>query len=156
MSGFIIALVVIVGGFLVGRFVAVPQLSQRPDNLGVSDDGLLQDCPRSPNCVNSQTGTGYAEIEPIHYTGDADDALNRLVGVINGMDRSEIVTQRSNYIHAEFKSALWGFIDDVEFYIDDDEKVIHFRSAARLGQSDINANRRRMIEVRRRFDASAA
>jgi uncharacterized protein (DUF1499 family) len=41
-----------------------------------------------------------------------------------------------------------GFVDDVEFLIDDSAKVIHVRSASRLGQSDLGVNRQRIETIR--------
>jgi uncharacterized protein (DUF1499 family) len=41
-----------------------------------------------------------------------------------------------------------GFVDDVEFYTDDSAKVIHVRSASRLGKSDLGVNRKRVEDIR--------
>ena len=41
-----------------------------------------------------------------------------------------------------------AFVDDVEILFDDASKIIHFRSASRVGYSDFGVNRRRMEEVR--------
>ena len=39
---------------------------------------------------------------------------------------------------------------------DDNAKTIHFRSASRIGYSDLGVNRRRMEEIRKAFAATAA
>jgi uncharacterized protein (DUF1499 family) len=67
------------------------------------------------------------------------------------MPRTTIVTLEEDYIRAEFKSRIFGFVDDVEFWFDDEQKVIHFRSASRVGYSDLGANRKRMEKIRERF-----
>jgi uncharacterized protein (DUF1499 family) len=41
-----------------------------------------------------------------------------------------------------------GFVDDLEFYFPREESVIHLRSAARLGESDLGVNRRRLEQIR--------
>jgi uncharacterized protein (DUF1499 family) len=69
------------------------------------------------------------------------------------MPRARVVKDEGNYMHAEFTSRIFRFVDDVEFVIDDAHKVIHFRSASRLGYSDFGVNRKRMEEIRKRFDA---
>ena len=56
-----------------------------------------------------------------------------------------------DYIHVEFRSAFFEFVDDVEFLIDDGAKLVHFRSAARMGSYDFNVNRNRMEDIRKRF-----
>ena len=78
--------------------------------------------------------------------------MERLKVVIGAMPRSKIVTADERYIHAEFSSGLFRFVDDVEFLIDPDTKTIHFRSASRVGRSDLGVNRKRMEEIRQRFD----
>jgi uncharacterized protein (DUF1499 family) len=57
-----------------------------------------------------------------------------------------------HYIHAEFTSAVFRFMDDVEFYFDSGAKIIHMRSASRIGYSDFGVNRQRMEEVRLLFN----
>ena len=42
-------------------------------------------------------------------------------------------------------------IDDIEFYIDEENKIIHFKSASRVGYSDLGANRKRMDEIIKLF-----
>ena len=71
--------------------------------------------------------------------------------IIRSLPRSRIVTVHSGYVHAEFRSLLLGFVDDVEFFIDESEKLIHFRSASRVGQSDLGVNRQRMESFRKNF-----
>jgi len=51
--------------------------------------------------------------------------------VIQAMKKTKIITENKN-LYAEFTSAIMGFVDDVEFYLDEDAKVIHVRSASRL------------------------
>jgi uncharacterized protein (DUF1499 family) len=46
---------------------------------------------------------------------------------------------------------IFRFVDDVEFYIDERANLIHFRSASRLGYSDMGVNRKRMETIRASF-----
>jgi len=134
-----IVLVVIVGFFLAR--LAVPLLSPPPDTLGIND-GSLAPCPSSPNCYAS-AGSG----EAITVEGAMDDAHARIVNIINSMDRATIITNQPDYVHAEFRSLLWGFIDDTEFHFDRENNVIHYRSAARLGQGDMGVNKQRIERI---------
>ncbi len=45
-----------------------------------------------------------------------------------------------------------GFVDDVEFLLDDSKKVIHVRSASRLGKSDLGINRKRIETIRAKMN----
>lgn len=124
--------------------------ASRPAHLGMTD-GKFQPCPDSPNCVSSQSPDKKHFIEPIHYGGTQQQAKDRLMEVIQGMKRSKIVTDLDHYIHAEFTSTIFRFVDDIEFLIDDRTKIIHLRSASRIGYSDFGVNRKRMEELRLRF-----
>lgn len=125
----------------------------RPDNLGVNN-GKLAACPNSPNCVSSQSPSSDAThfIQPLKYTNTTEKALADLKAVIDSIDKTKIINESSDYLYAEFKSALMGFVDDVEFYLDSSSNTIHVRSASRLGQSDLGVNRKRVETIRTKFN----
>lgn len=122
----------------------------RPDNLGVRD-GRLAPPKRTPNNVNSQVDRiadpGHY-IEPLRYTGDARKAWETLERIVNGMRRAKVVQSEPNYLYAEFTSKLMGFVDDTEFYLDQQAGVVHVRSASRLGNGDHGVNRSRIEYIR--------
>jgi len=118
----------------------------RPDGLGLTN-GHLAPCPDSPNCVSSQTEDGYHSMEPILLEIPVEKAQEVLLGILQEMDRVEIITVEPGYIHAEATSRLAGFVDDVELVVDEADGVIHYRSASRTGYRDMEANRERMVEI---------
>jgi uncharacterized protein (DUF1499 family) len=118
-----------------------------PGNLGVKD-GRLAPCPASPNCVSSQSTDKDHAVEPLTYSTTPTRAIEDLKTIILRMKRARIVTESGNYLHVEFTSAIWRFVDDVEFYFEENAKVIHIRSASRLGKSDFGVNRKRVEAVR--------
>lgn len=120
---------------------------KRPSNLGVQD-GRLAPCPNTPNCVSSQSTDTVHKIEPLTYKSSSEEAFAKLKQAIASLPRTKIITQSPNYLYAEFTSTIMGFVDDVEFYLDADAKVIHVRSASRLGQSDLGVNRKRIETIR--------
>jgi uncharacterized protein (DUF1499 family) len=132
--------------------VACP--GSRPKNPGVTG-GRLAPCPKSPNCVSSQSDDTGHYIAPILYDGTLNEARENLIAVIRSMKRSRIVTVEDTYIHAEFTSAIFRFVDDVELYLDDTAKTIHMRSASRVGKSDLGVNRKRMENLRAHFTTLA-
>ena len=145
ITGLSVALAV---GFLVIRWVS--SRADPPHNPGVSN-GQLAPCPDRPNCVATQSGEGDQRMDPIPLQQPAEDALQQLAAVVQSMPRSRIVTRESRYLHVEFRSLFMGYVDDVEFAIDEAEQVIHFRSASRVGYSDLGVNRRRTEEIVRRY-----
>jgi uncharacterized protein (DUF1499 family) len=94
-------------------------------------------------------------MDPLPYRSPRDSAQEKLLGVLASLPRVRILVNEPGYVAAEFRTPGFGFPDDVEFLLDDDEKVVHFRSASRLGRSDLGWNRRRMVDISRRFLADA-
>jgi uncharacterized protein (DUF1499 family) len=123
---------------------------ERPSDLGVSDGQLLP-CPDSPNCVSSQSTDQEHYIDPLALESSASEALAKLKEVIQAMERTSIIEEADNYLYAEFKSAKMGFVDDVEFYVDKESKLIHVRSASRVGYGDLGVNRKRIDAIRQGF-----
>ena len=123
---------------------------RRPKNLGVMA-GRLAPCRSTPNCVSSQADPADKEhyIAPIPFKGDAIAAVRRAV---EAMPRARVISADSHYLYAEFRSALLGYVDDVEFHYDG--SVIHVRSASRLGRRDFGVNRARVEELRKRIKPS--
>jgi uncharacterized protein (DUF1499 family) len=119
-----------------------------PTNIGVNNSKLTA-CPATPNCVNSQVAANdNQKIAPIKFTGDIPTTIAKLKQSIALMPRTSIIKETNNYLYVEFASKLMGFVDDVEFYFDNDNKAIQVRSASRLGESDWGANRQRIEEIR--------
>jgi len=114
-------------------------------------DGKFHPCPDTPNCVSTQAADNKHKIDPIQYSGSLSEAKEKIIKIINSLKRSKIITNKENYIHAEFRTATFRFVDDVEFLFDDSEKIIQFRSRARLGISDMGVNRKRMEIIRKKF-----
>ena len=120
-------------------------------NLGLKNQ-LLSPCPRTPNCVSSQEKDSQHRIQPINFEGLLELAKERLYRVINSMRGTRIITQEDEYWHVEFTTQLLRFIDDVEFYFDESQSLIHVRSASRQGYWDLGVNRRRVETIRSRFE----
>ena len=114
-------------------------------------DGKFAPCPSSPNCVSSQSNEAAHFVEPLRYADTQPDARERLLAIIHSLPRTQVLTDKNNYIHVTFRSLIFRFIDDVEFYFSEGEKLVHVRSASRVGYSDLGTNRKRVEEIRKRF-----
>ena len=112
---------------------------------------MLTPCPASPNCVSSVDRDRKHFIEPLRFAGSVEEARSRLMEVLSSLKRTRVVTQEENYIRAEAGSAVFRFVDDAEFYFDDQQKVIHLKSASRVGYHDLGVNRRRIEKIKKRF-----
>lgn len=118
------------------------------------DQPRLAPCPDKPNCVSTEAADGARRMEPIPFEGAAELAMQRLVAVVEDMG-AKVKRREGSYLHAEFTTSFFRFVDDVDFVIDGEAGEIHFRSASRLGHWDMGKNRRRMEEVRRRFQGES-
>ncbi len=125
----------------------------RPSTLGVRE-GRLAPCPNSPNCVYTQSADTKHGIDPIAYTTSMEEARDSLEKIVRAMPRTNVVRLEEDYMHLECSSRLFRFVDDVEFWFDDESKVIHCRSASRKGYSDLGVNRKRVEQIREQFNAT--
>jgi uncharacterized protein (DUF1499 family) len=124
-------------------------------------DGKLKPPAKTPNSVTSQALLypdhplkSYAEIAPLSYNGDAAAAMAKLKGIVGSMPRTTIITTEPGYLYAQCQTQWLKFVDDLEFLVDDAAKVIHVRSASRVGRKDFGVNRARVEAIRAKFNAS--
>ncbi|MFT4653862.1 MAG: hypothetical protein ACJA0G_000091 [Kangiellaceae bacterium] len=135
--------------FLAGCAGSVPK-------LGITD-GQLTPCPITPNCVNTQATTRSDYADPFYFTGTQAKAKVRLLKVLEEFARARITEDHEDYIRVEFTSAIFRFVDDVEFYFPAKGSaivIIQIRSASRLGLSDLGVNKRRIEQIRDKFTAN--
>ncbi len=130
---------------------AISGCSQKaPDNIGLKN-GELAPCPESDNCVSSQATDEKHSIAPIKAHGATDVVMVDLSAAIENMFGGKIITIKENYLHAEFTSKVFRFVDDLECFYDVKAGLIQVRSASRIGYSDLSANRKRVEELRKLF-----
>lgn len=110
----------------------------------------LRECPATPNCVNSQSGVGYARIAPLPVTGDPMDSWRRARAAVVELG-GVIMEEKDGYLRTVFTSRFFRFKDDLELLLDRETGVIHVRSASRLGGYDFGVNRGRVEKVRRAY-----
>jgi uncharacterized protein (DUF1499 family) len=121
---------------------------ERPKNLGVTN-GVLAACPSSPNCVSSFAADAGQRMAPLSFSDDPVAAFSRLTQVIRQRQDATIIEERPGYLRVELRTTL--FVDDAEFLLDGEKKVVQLRSASRLGYSDLGKNRSRVEEIRAAF-----
>tara|TARA_A200000159_G_scaffold164955_1_gene198118 strand:+ start:55337 stop:55774 length:438 start_codon:yes stop_codon:yes gene_type:complete len=128
--------------------LALVGCSITPPELGISGESL-KDCPATPNCISS-INNGSRDMAPIIFNGSKANAKEKLLSIIRSLPRTTVVEKRDNYLRVEFRSQLFGFVDDVEFLLSQTQSnktKIDFRSASRLGLSDLGVNKARMKKV---------
>jgi uncharacterized protein (DUF1499 family) len=128
----------------------VNALVPRPKGLGLRN-GRLAACPNRPNCVSSQADDPEHSILPMHFKGTLNEAKERLRGVVAAWPRTRLIDQQTNYLQFEFVTPVGRFVDDVEFLFLEQDKIVHVRSASRLGYSDLGKNRKRVELIRQQI-----
>ena len=127
--------------------LGISMTSKQPDNLGVTA-GKLAACPDTPNCVSTQADDPAKKMKPVAFRGSPSEAISKIKEVVKlNYPRAKLISETEYYLHYEFKSLIFRFIDDVEFFVDDNSSVIQFRSASRVGHSDLGVNRKRMNQL---------
>ena len=121
-----------------------------PYNLGLKNK-LLSLCPETPNCVSSQEKYSQNIVQPITFDDSLEQAKEKIYRVINSMRGTRIITKKFLYMHVEFTTQALRFVDDVEFFFDGSQSLIHVRSASRKGYWDLGVNRRRVEAIRSEF-----
>jgi len=112
---------------------------------------MLEPCPDTPNCVTSLAQDAEHHVEPFAFTGDPAVALAHLKAALLKEKRVAVKKEQGGYLHAEARSLVFRFVDDIEFLLDADKRVIHVRSASRTGHSDFGVNRRRVERIRNHY-----
>jgi len=117
-------------------------------------DTTLTPVANKPNNVSSQADVNDRAhyVAPLKFTGDAAPAFQKLLKLVQAQPRTSVVTRDGQYLHAEFSTPLMGFVDDVEFLLAPEPRLIHVRAAARLGYSDLGVNRKRAESLRAQFE----
>jgi uncharacterized protein (DUF1499 family) len=154
-----IAVGVVVIGWIVLRIIFPDHptilAGARPDNLGIDAAGQLAACPSTPNCINSQSQDPEHYIEPFGFESNSESVWQTLEEIVADFDGAEIIADTGTYLYAEFTTKLMGFVDDVEFVLDETDQKIDLRSASRLGESDLGTNRKRLEILRSQLNKQA-
>lgn len=152
MQWYWIILIIILSGFLFLKIVDL-LFGRKPKNLGVKD-GKLAPMPQTPKGVNSYTDYDPQKMEPIPYMGDTKLAVDQMVSILKKLEDYPRITFyeiNPDYIWARDISRFWRWKDDIEFYFDKKNHLIHFRSNPRYGYTDGGFNRKRMEIIKEKF-----
>jgi len=98
--------------------------------------------------VSSDAADAAHAVVPFHLIVAPDEGWRAVRTAIDGLPRTQIVSSTDDYLHVECRSAVFGFVDDLELHLRPQEKLIAVRSAARLGHSDFGVNRKRVEGLR--------
>lgn len=146
----VIAIAIVIG---FGGVIAMNAASSPPEGVGLPGNQLAP-CPNKPNCVSTIAADADHAIEPFPLADTEQRTMELLASSVSELPNSRSVLSKDNYLHFEVRSSLLRFVDDVEFLIDPEKNVVQVRSASRVGRSDFGVNRKRIEELRKRYEAA--
>ncbi|MEK6266735.1 MAG: DUF1499 domain-containing protein [Clostridium sp.] len=118
-----------------------------PENLGINN-GRLAKLSNKPNAVSSQTNEKDKRVEALKFKGNLENSKNEIYKAIENYGNAKTVRNEKNYLYVIFTTGKMKYHDDVEFYFDESEKLIQFRSSSRVGYSDLGLNRERYNKLK--------
>lgn len=130
-----LSILMVAGLGIVTRFLYLANLSQSmTPSLGVIGN-KLKPCLSDKNCKKGSLS--------INLTSDSGKGILRRLAKAFEENNLKAVTVSENYLHFVEQSSLFGFIDDIEVYLDQNKKV-QLRSSSRVGTTDLGANEKRL------------
>ncbi|MFQ3228877.1 DUF1499 domain-containing protein [Reinekea sp.] len=145
-------ILIIIAIFIVFNFGRIYYQNSQAPTLGVTD-GQLSAIDKKPNNVSSQTDVPEKHVAPLAMKSTATATMQALVAASAQYGNASIIEQTDHYLYVVFTTALMKYRDDVEFYIDEANKEVHFRSASRAGYSDMGLNRERYNKIAELYQA---
>ncbi len=128
---------------LLAHFKIMANQSAEMPNTSTYSDGSLGTCPKKPNCVSS-----FSEKDDPHYIEPLlDISLANLAEIDSFFKNCKRISVQENYRYYTCETNLFKFIDDVEILYFPTKKTLHYRSASRVGHSDLNKNQTRIMEL---------
>lgn len=133
--------------FLIVLVLAGLTPSCRTPSPAILAPGMIEPCGQKPNCVSAADSRPQFAVPLLDLKRlTPSEACGRFGGLLQKQQRVQIVRLDKHYIHAEFRSATFGFVDDVEILCT--ERGILLRSQSRTGGFDWGVNRRRIESLR--------
>jgi uncharacterized protein (DUF1499 family) len=142
LKGFIASLIVVTILWGCSGNPTEPRNSEPP--------GFL-DCPDTPNCVSSLAKNPNHRVEPFKLKKDFKAGWDIVRKTVGALPRTKIVSADHSDIHAECRSMVFRFVDDLMLHLTVSDGIIHIRSASRTGYSDFGVNRRRVESIRKKL-----
>jgi len=139
--------------FLILWFLLVSCSQGNPMAVPDLQNDTLAPCPASPNCVRSDATQARHYIEPLRLKIPAPEAWPLVQRAVAELPGSEIIIHEKNYLRAECRSRIFGFVDDLELQLRPQDHIIAVRSAARWGYADFGVNRKRIETLRAKLRA---
>ncbi len=136
--------------FLIVAYAVIGYQNSTPPPLGHTN-GQLPPVPSTPNAVSSQSQDPRYQVSPLPFHQSPEQTMTALLHAVQRYGNATVELQQADYLYVVFTTAVLGFHDDAEFYLDASQQQVHFRSASRAGYSDGGLNRKRYNTLRQYY-----
>ncbi len=122
-----------------------------PPSSSMPGAGVLAPCPDSPNCVSSEAVREAQRVPTVSFSDSPTAALARAKAALLAEPRSTVTSDSGGHLRGQCRSLVFRFVDDVDIVVDAAAGVFRFRSASRVGRSDLGVNRKRVARIAARL-----
>ncbi|MHA2939332.1 DUF1499 domain-containing protein [Vibrio sp. RC27] len=135
-------ILIVIAAFIAINFGRIYYQNNQTPELGVKN-GQFTPLSSKPNNVSTQAETEDKKVAPLPVKASTSATMEALKQAVSEYGKAEIEEESDTYLYVIFTTDLMKYRDDVEFWIDEANGVVHFRSASRAGYSDMGLNRKR-------------
>lgn len=115
-------------------------------------DGALKPLSNKPNGVSTLAVEASKKVDTISFVEDLKTTKELIKKACEAYGNSKIIKEEDNYMHLVFTTGTMKYNDDVEFYFDEKNNLVHYRSESRVGYSDMGLNMERYNEIMKHFN----
>lgn len=142
----------IIGILVVGMVGSMVMQNQKPQIVLGLENGKLRELPSKPNAVSTQTNQVDKQIQPLALKETLKQSKDAIKEALKSYGGIEIKEETENYIYAIATTDKMKYRDDIEIYFDEANKVIQYRSASRVGYSDMGLNKLRYEKISEHYN----
>lgn len=142
---------IVLAALIVLNVVRLVVQNTRAPVLG-HDNGILKPLSKKPNAVSTQAEDIDKRVAPWPFKDSLEETVKAIESAVAEYGGAELKRRDDHYLYYVFTTPTMHFHDDVEFYLNEDERSVHFRSASRAGYSDLGLNRKRYERLKELYD----
>jgi len=118
----------------------------------------VEPCGRAPHCASTIDPRPARHVEPVPLPDGVElaTAIDVIRGVLENCHGAAVTGHGPAHLDAVFTTKLLRFKDDVRIAIDAEARLVHGRSASRIGYHDFGANKRRLRALLGAIDTALA
>jgi uncharacterized protein (DUF1499 family) len=116
---------------------------------------LGKDSQKMTYVKSEMTGLKKCTSELNCYEGSIEvktNPISKILDIVKASSSNKISESSENYIYFTNQSSLLGFVDDVEILYLKSGNSLQYRSASRVGKSDLGANKKRIDAMLEKFN----